>query len=621
MGPTRKLTTEENDKRKQTEVLEKDATERELEKILFGDQPAFLASLRETATDEQYALSRIPGDQDDDEEMGDDDNVEEMADEDLFFLDAGTTDLPDDIMEELRQDEPDQDEERARRVLWHDSDDERLTVSLASHTRLRKLRDTEADDVVSGREYIRRLRRQYERLHPTPDWVKYARKKRKMSHKNEDEDSDSESDVSVEGGLSSSVKPLSEILRSTAPLTKQKPKAGTSTVATSLKLRPEIIDIQRLKDIASSGPSSVDTIEFHPDHPLLLTAGPSSTINLYHISPSATNPNPLVTSLHVKGTPITTATFATTGSDTALQTQIYFSARRRYFHTWSLASGTLTRISRPLYQSRSALEAANPKSKRKNVEIPTTEHLRLSPDAAYVAIIANTGSSGGVVHLLSGATHQPISQVRVDSLDGIAELAFYADSTGFSVIGKNGEVSEYNIAERRITARWTDEGAVGTTTLALGGSMKDPRSSAGTDVMGNNRWIAIGSTSGVVSVYDRQSILRHFANTVFKENTDNGIVNTGTYRPKPLRTFDHLTTPVSHLHFSKDESGQLLVMASRWKKNALRLVHMPSCTVYRNWPTDKTPLGRISSLALSRDGAYLAVGSEAGKVKLWQIRD
>lgn len=44
---------------------------------------------------------------------------------------------------------------------WEDSDDERLTISLASYSQRRKLRDTETDDVVSGTEYSRRLRRQY----------------------------------------------------------------------------------------------------------------------------------------------------------------------------------------------------------------------------------------------------------------------------------------------------------------------------------------------------------------------------------------------------------------------------------------------------------------------------
>ena len=43
---------------------------------------------------------------------------------------------------------------------WHDSDDERILVSLASNNRLRKLRRTEDEDIINGKEYSRRLRQQ-----------------------------------------------------------------------------------------------------------------------------------------------------------------------------------------------------------------------------------------------------------------------------------------------------------------------------------------------------------------------------------------------------------------------------------------------------------------------------
>lgn len=603
MGPTRPLNDEELAARNQRQVLEKDATEIELEKILFGDQAGFLDSLN-TVAHEDRALIRQDGS--DDEH---DDDMADVPDDDLFFLDAGTTELPDDVMEDLQEEK--EDEEHARKVLWYDSDDEKIRVSLASNTRLRKLRDTEDDDVVSGLEYIRRLRRQYERLRPTPEWVKYARKKLKTKYEDEDSDSDVEID-------DASVMPLSDILRSTGTLTTQ-----TKSSKQGLKLRPEVIDIQRQKDIARSGPSSVDVLQFHPQHPILLTAGPSSTINLYHVSPNSQNANPLLTSLHVKGTPITSALFSTSNTDSDSETKIYFSARRRYFHTWSLTNGQLTKVNRPLYQSRNASDGKLA-TKKRNHELPTTERMILSPDSAYIAIIANTGSNGGVVHLLSAASHQPVAQVRVDSMNGIADLAFHRDSSGFVVVGKNGEVSENNIAERRVVGRWMDEGAVGTTTIALGGRIKDAKSETGTDAFGNDRWIAIGSTSGIVNVYDRRTIMAHFVATTKarpeKSLKGNLVVDADVYRPKPLRVFDHLTTPVSHLVFDPAH-GQMLVMASRWKKNALRLVHLPSCTVYRNWPTEKTPLGRISAVAVSQDGAYLAVGNEKGQVRLWQVRD
>jgi len=48
----------------------------------------------------------------------------------------------------------------ANAPVWEDSDDERMMVSLASNPRLRKLRITESEDLVNGKEYMERLRRQ-----------------------------------------------------------------------------------------------------------------------------------------------------------------------------------------------------------------------------------------------------------------------------------------------------------------------------------------------------------------------------------------------------------------------------------------------------------------------------
>ena len=50
------------------------------------------------------------------------------------------------------------------------------------------------------------------------------------------------------------------------------------------------------------------------------------------------------------------------------------------------------------------------------------------------------------------------------------------------------------------------------------------------------------------------------------------------------------------------------------------VVHLPTCTVYRNWPTSNTPLGRISSVAISPNSEQLAVGNEQGAIRLWEIR-
>lgn len=86
-----------------------------------------------------------------------------------------------------------------RQAAWHDPADENLQISLQGQKRLRKLRDSAAEDVVSGLEYESRLRRQFvllssskwsawyvtdhapcdrfEKLHPPPQWAVDARRK------------------------------------------------------------------------------------------------------------------------------------------------------------------------------------------------------------------------------------------------------------------------------------------------------------------------------------------------------------------------------------------------------------------------------------------------------------
>lgn len=499
-----------------------------------------------------------------------------------------------------------------RKQAWYDSDDDRIVVSLASNPRLRKLRDTADDDIVNGREYIERLRRQYERLHPSPDWVTYARKRRRLSEaaENDDDENDSESDVSMTNDDDSealiSAKPLADLLRTAGSLSRIDTKS-TSTRG-KRKLRPEVIDIQRTKEVAAGGPSSIDTLQFHPCYPLLLSAGPSSTITMYHISPHPPNPNPIVTSLHIRGTPIHTAEFCRPITETSAdngkeqdpndQTRIFFASRRRYFHTWSLSTGQVQKITRAMYGTARHSQR-------------TMEQFKLSPCGRWMGLVSSAKKGGGAINVLSTSTMQWQCSCRVDSRGGVADFAWWRDGNGFAAVGKNGEVCEYDITQRSVVRRWLDDGAVGTTIIALGGHIGDTRE----EFLGGSRWVALGSSSGVVNLYDRRSWMEN------DQSTSSSSISTATpdHRPQPFRSFTQLTTPTSHLTFSSD--GQMLVMASRWKKDALRLIHLPTATVYRNWPTEKTSLGRISSLALSPDGGYLAVANEQGKIRLWEIRD
>ncbi|CAJ0637337.1 23490_t:CDS:2 [Entrophospora sp. SA101] len=67
--------------------------------------------------------------------------------------------------------EKDKDEYYSSKIVWQDSDDENITVSLKNQSKIRKLRETEEEDLISGAQYEMRLRNQFEKLNPTPNWA------------------------------------------------------------------------------------------------------------------------------------------------------------------------------------------------------------------------------------------------------------------------------------------------------------------------------------------------------------------------------------------------------------------------------------------------------------------
>ncbi|KAJ5605842.1 hypothetical protein N7510_008623 [Penicillium lagena] len=577
----------------ESDIPEADEAEKKLERMLFGDDEGFMGALK-SQQDRADAMA-LTLKSDDESESGDEEatdgeegGLENMADADLFFLDSGTAPVSADIIPspEIPSDAEEEDQEETVPAVWHDSDDERLAVSLASQSRLRKLRVTESEDIVSGKEYVRRLRRQFERLHPMPEWAnpELAARRRKTDSDDSDVGSGVEMDTDDEEEQLST-QPLAKLLRNASDLTRIE---DNSHAGGKRKLRQEVIDIQRVKDVGKTQPSSIDSLTFHPHYPLLLSSGPASTLFLHHISPQAPAPNPLLTSLHIKRTPIHTSAFAPpTGN------KIFASGRRRYFHIWDLDSGKVDKVN----------GSADRKEEQKSME-----RFKLSPCGRYVGLVGTSRKGGGLINVLDAGTAQWIAQVRVDGRGGVADFAWWSDGEGLTVASKNGEVSEWDGRLRRVVARWQDAGAVGTTVLTLGGR-------SGRTQLGGDRWVAIGSSSGIVNVYDRREwAAAYAASAKDDQQKQSGI----PLNPTPVRALDQLTTPISHLVFAPD--GQMMVMASRWKRDALRLVHLPSCTVYRNWPTSNTPLGRISSVAISPNSEQLAVANEQGKIRMWEIR-
>ncbi|KAL2271226.1 hypothetical protein VTJ83DRAFT_597 [Remersonia thermophila] len=589
---------EDEDERRNTAFLEKDSDEEELERLVLGKKETFREQLFRDdflpAVADAQALVKAGGGGDD-KSTG----LEHLADSELFTLDAGEStdedeaELPKQALQEAEEEAP----------AWQDSDDERLAVSLAGATRLRKLRQTEAEDVVTGTEYVRRLRQQYLRLYPQPEWAKGTGTKRRRRSSAASDGSSADSDVEVDSDAESidGPSPLDAFLRDASSFA----AAGSDSSRKRRKLRPETIDIQRTRDIPDTHRAAVSTLAFHPRRPILLSASTSSVMFLHHIDASAyPTPNPALTSVQVRRTDVRRAAFV--GPEGA---EIVFAGRRRYFHTWNLASGVVTKVARIHGHQR---------------EHRTMERLRPSPCGRYIAVAASDKKGGGMLNLLSAATMQWIAQARIDGRGGVSDFAWWSDGNGLTIAGKDGRVTEWSVAARRAVGIWRDDGSIGGTVVAMGGR-------GGPSEIGGDRWVAVGSNSGIVNLYDRNElVIRSKPGAGAGKDEGDKAKPAGAGKgaskaeveikalPEPRRVLEQLTTAISAVAFSPD--GQLMAFASQHKKDALRLVHLPSCTVYRNWPTEQTPLGRVTAVAFSAGGDVLAVGNDVGKIRLWEVR-
>ncbi|KAG8674536.1 U3 snoRNP protein [Fusarium poae] len=543
-------------------LYDKDSDEEELERLVLGNKAGFRAQL---FNDDGVFNSNWDDEGKELQLAEQDPGLEDVEDADLFMFDTGTGAGAANVTQAAKTTD-------LNAPAWEDSDDDRLAVSLAGATRLRKLRKTEAEDLVSGTEYSQRLRQQYLRLNPLPAWARESngrptKRRRSSAASNSSDDSDSDSEVSAQ--------PLEKFLRDVNSL------AGVGSTQKK-RLRPEVIDIQRTREIPDKHNAPVGCLSFHPEYPVLLSSSTASILYLHHIAPAAhPTPNPQLTSVQVKQVDVRRAEFLYPHGD-----KIFFAGRRKYFHHWDLKSGNV--------QKTTQIQGHR-------LEHKSMERFKLSPCGRYMAIVASTKKGGGIINVLNTTSMQWIAAARLASRNGIADFAWWSTGNGMTILGKDGQVGEYSMESRSFLGVWHDEGCVGGIVLALGGHQ-------GPAALGDDRWVAVGSNSGITNIYDRNELL--FLNSeeiTIKE------------RPTPTRVFEQLVTPITHITFSPD--GQLMAFGSQHKKDALRLVHLPTCTVYRNWPTDQTPLGRITAVAFGNQSDLLAVGNDTGKIRLWEIRN
>ncbi|WVZ95504.1 hypothetical protein U9M48_041259 [Paspalum notatum var. saurae] len=169
--------------------------------------------------------------------------------------------------------------------------------------------------------------------------------------------------------------------------------------------------------------------------------------------------------------------------------------------------------------------------------------------------------------LISAKTKQLIGTLKMNG--SVRSLASADGGNQLLSSGGDGHVYHWDLGTRKCIHKATDDGSLAGVLLC---TSKD-------------------SSLGIVNVYKRDDFL-------------------GGKR-KPLKTIENLTTDVEEMKFNHD--AQILAITSRKERNGMRLVHVPSFTVFQNWPGPRFSLHYPRCLDFSPGSGFLSVGHAGGK--------
>lgn len=233
---------------------------------------------------------------------------------------------------------------------WVDDDDEDLVVDLSAVNRLRKLRKSERETAISGADYAQRLREQHRKLHPGVEWSAKARSKRTfrgagrvegLDANDSDGEREAQDSLSDEDEDEDSQEMFADVTR----------RAGGSVTVEGKpqRLAPDELGVKRATNanVAAVSNCVVQSVEFHRNSQLMLTAGFDQCLRLFSIDGLR---NPLTQQVFMKDMPIHTASFTPDGKS------IVMTGRRKYFYTYDLERATVQRVPRIIGREEKSLE-------------------------------------------------------------------------------------------------------------------------------------------------------------------------------------------------------------------------------------------------------------------------
>jgi U3 small nucleolar RNA-associated protein 18 len=202
--------------------------------------------------------------------------------------------------------------------------------------------------------------------------------------------------------------------------------------------------------------------------------------------------------------------------------------------------------------------------------------LKISPDQRYAMFLGE----GGKIMQVSTQSQKIVTEFKMNSdSHGLCFLDEFSVACG----GDEGDVYVWDLKMRACVQRFADEGTVKITCL----DAKD-------------NFLAVGSNAGVVNLYD-------MSRKEFREN-----------EPKPVKSVFNLTTDVTGVCFN--HNCEVLAMYSKWKRDAFKLLHIPSLSVFSNWPSFRDKLKYPMTASFNSTSELLCIGNDEGQALLYNLR-
>uniref|UniRef100_G3PPE1 U3 small nucleolar RNA-associated protein 18 homolog n=1 Tax=Gasterosteus aculeatus aculeatus TaxID=481459 RepID=G3PPE1_GASAC len=265
--------------------------------------------------------------------------------------------------------------------------------------------------------------------------------------------------------------------------------------------------------------------------------------------------NPKIQSIHLDRFPVHKAQFSLQG-DTVIATGL----KNKMFYLYDMMEGRVT----PVHNVRGLNEAR-------------VKEFSVRPDGGELLL---TGTSG-YLHLLTLKTKEVVLSLKVNG--DVVGSSFSQDGSKVFANSEDGEVFVWDMRSSRCLSRFTDEGCVKGTSIAT-----SP----------DGQYLACGSQSGVVNVYSQEACLK-------------------STHPRPLKAVKNLLTSATSLTFNP--SSEILAIASRAEDEAVRLLHLPSFSVFSNFPVSKRKIiYRTSCLDFSPHSGFLSLANNKGHAPLFR---